>query len=117
MINKNKFDEMNKNKKILEIFNNYKISNYIENLNNSINKDNIYFFLKINLNDEILQCIIIYSLIFKEFTLFKKIFNLLNLNDLIIFKIYIKSFIQNFFIDFQNNNNINIDNIINEIIL
>ena len=117
MINKNSFNEIKKNKKILEIFNNYKISNYIENLNNSINKDNIYFFLKINLNDEILQCIIIYSLIFKEFTLFKKIFNLLDLNDLIIFKIYIKSFIQNFFIDFQNNNNINIDNIINEIIL
>ena len=118
MINKNKFDEMNKNKKILEIFNNYKISNYIENLNNSINKDNIYFFLKINLKDEILQCIIIYCLIFKKFSLFKKIFNLLDLKDLIIFKIYIKSFIQKFFIDFQNNNNnINIDNIINEIIL
>ena len=117
MINKIKFSEINNNNKILEIFNNYKISNYIENLNNSINKDNIYFFLKINLKDEILQCIIIYCLIFKKFSLFKKIFNLLDLKDLIIFKIYIKSFIQKFFIDFQNNNNnINIDNIINEIL-
>ena len=90
------------------IFEEYDIFSYVQNLTDILNEEKVIFFLSHNLQTSKLYIVFIYSVIYDNFSLLKKIFFYLKVCSLnnddfhyITYLILFIDFLTNFFKDFQ----------------
>jgi hypothetical protein len=93
-------------KLIINIFEDYKINVYIKKFFQFINEDNYNFYLNTNIEDSKIKPIIIYILIYEQYDLLLKIYSKQNNSSLLIFKVFLKDFINGFFEDFKTKMNV-----------
>ena len=93
-------------KLIINIFEYYEINIYIKKLFQFINEDNYNFYLNSNIENSKIKPIIIYILIYEQYDLLLKIYSKQNNSSLLIFKVFLKDFINGFFEDFKTKMNV-----------
>ena len=101
IIQNNEFSNLKDNELIIQIFEEYEINIYTQNLIQFINNQNFSFFLNYNIESSKIKAIILYLLIYEKYDLFYKIYSFQNNSDLFLFKIFLKDFLYDFFDDLQ----------------
>ena len=101
IIQNNEFSNLKYNELIIQIFEEYEINIYTQNLIQFINNQNFSFFLNYNIESSKIKAIILYLLIYEKYDLFYKIYSFQNNSDLFLFKIFLKDFLYDFFDDLQ----------------